>query len=146
MTCRTLRILATLPLCVAILAATVAAQDRHVARVGGIVRDEGSAIPLPGVPVEVVGTSQIVYTDVDGRYALHSFPCEDVDDEFMVAGVARQEPDDTVFDAVMTAYLAQRTTSSGDELLFELGMDRVLHAEYGPRPSWPPRYERWRAG
>ncbi|MGE0447075.1 MAG: TonB-dependent receptor [Vicinamibacterales bacterium] len=39
-------------------------------RVVGTVRDESNAIPLPGVPVEVVGTSQVVYTDVDGRYVV----------------------------------------------------------------------------
>ncbi len=81
----------------------------------------------------------------NGQYALHSFSCEDVDDEFMVAGPARAEDDAAVFDQVMTAYLAQGTTSSGDETLFELGVERALHAEYGPRPSWPPRYARWQA-
>ena len=40
-------------------------------RVVGVVRDELNAITLPGVPVEVVGTNEIVYTDVDGRYVLH---------------------------------------------------------------------------
>ena len=39
-------------------------------RVVGVVRDDTNAIALPGVPVEVVGTSQVVYTDVDGRYIL----------------------------------------------------------------------------
>lgn len=82
----------------------------------------------------------------NGEYALHSFPCEHVDDEFMVAGTARVEDDAACFDRVMAAYLAQGTTSSGDEVLFELGVDRALHAAYGPRPSWPPRYARWQAG
>jgi uncharacterized membrane protein len=39
-----------------------------------VVRDETNAIALPGTPVEVVGTSQIVYTDVDGRYVLELTP------------------------------------------------------------------------
>ena len=43
-------------------------------RVVGVVRDETNAIALPGVPVEVVGTSQVVYTDVDGRYILELPP------------------------------------------------------------------------
>ncbi len=38
--------------------------------VSGSVVDQQAAIPLPGVPVEVVGTGDIVYTDVDGRYTL----------------------------------------------------------------------------
>ena len=43
-------------------------------RVVGTVRDQANAITLPGVPVEVVGTGQIVYTDVDGRYTLNLPP------------------------------------------------------------------------
>jgi hypothetical protein len=43
-------------------------------RVTGIIRDEANAISLPGVPVEVVGTQQVVYTDVDGRYTLDLTP------------------------------------------------------------------------
>lgn len=39
-------------------------------RVTGRVLDQQNAIPLPGVPVEVVGSSEVVYTDVDGRYVL----------------------------------------------------------------------------
>ncbi len=39
-------------------------------RVVGTVVDQQSAIALPGVPVEVVGTGEVVYTDVDGRYIL----------------------------------------------------------------------------
>ena len=46
------------------------AQQQNV-RVVGTVRDETNAIALPGTPVEVVGTSQVVYTDVDGRYVLN---------------------------------------------------------------------------
>jgi outer membrane receptor protein involved in Fe transport len=43
-------------------------------RVVGIVRDEANAITLPGIPVEVVGTGQTVYTDVDGRFVLDLNP------------------------------------------------------------------------
>ena len=43
-------------------------------RVVGTVRDGQNAIPLPGVPVEVVGTSTIVHTDVDGRYVIDLAP------------------------------------------------------------------------
>ena len=37
-------------------------------------RDESNAISLPGIPVEVVGTGRIVYTDVDGKYLLDLAP------------------------------------------------------------------------
>ncbi|HEY5619611.1 MAG TPA: TonB-dependent receptor [Vicinamibacterales bacterium] len=43
-------------------------------RVVGVVRDESNAITLPGVPVEVVGTGEVVFTDVDGRYILQLPP------------------------------------------------------------------------
>jgi hypothetical protein len=46
------------------------ARPGQTVRVTGTVRDEANAIALPGVPVEVVGTRQVVYTDVDGRYTL----------------------------------------------------------------------------
>jgi outer membrane receptor protein involved in Fe transport len=51
-----------------------AGQVGPAVRVTGIVRDETNAITLPGVPVEVVGTNQVVYTDVDGRYTLQVPP------------------------------------------------------------------------
>src|SRR5687768_14508902 len=51
-----------------------AAASPQTVRVTGVVRDETNAIALPGVPVEVVGTSQVVYTDVDGRYILELAP------------------------------------------------------------------------
>jgi hypothetical protein len=62
----------------AAVAAPVLAQTRPAAaarkvRVTGVVRDEGNAISLPGIPVEVVG-GETVYTDVDGRYVLELDP------------------------------------------------------------------------
>lgn len=57
-------------------ASQTAGQDRapgraeRQVRVGGQVRDQANAISLPGVPVEVVETGQVVYTDVDGRYTV----------------------------------------------------------------------------
>jgi TonB-dependent receptor len=43
-------------------------------RIVGVVRDETNAISLPGVPVEVVGSGEVTYTDVDGRYILQLPP------------------------------------------------------------------------
>jgi hypothetical protein len=43
-------------------------------RVTGVVRDQTNAITLPGVPVEVIGTGEVVYTDVDGRYLVQVPP------------------------------------------------------------------------
>jgi hypothetical protein len=78
----------------------------------------------------------------DGRYALHSFPAPGVDDEFVVSGRAAAVDDRALYDRVLATYLAQGTTTS-DDTLFELLIDRALHARYGPRPSWPPVYSRW---
>jgi hypothetical protein len=58
-------------LCAAlVVVAALPALAQQTVRVIGTVRDEVNAIPLPGVPVEVVGTTTVVYTDVDGRYVL----------------------------------------------------------------------------
>jgi hypothetical protein len=43
-------------------------------RITGVVRDQANAIALPGVPVEVVETKEVVYTDVDGRYVVQVPP------------------------------------------------------------------------
>jgi hypothetical protein len=51
-----------------------ARQSGPTVRVSGTVRDQTNAIALPGVPVEVVGTGNVVYTDVDGRYLLNLAP------------------------------------------------------------------------
>ena len=85
----------------------------------------------------------------DGRYAIHSFPLENKDDEFYITG--RVAPRDDLVEAVRKAFLAQvdTTTSSGDEACFEFLIERALLAEYpvrGEGPSWPPVYTKWRAG
>lgn len=78
----------------------------------------------------------------DGRFALHSFPVPDVDDEFYAAGRARRVDDPAIRQVVHDTYAATGATTT-DDTLFELWLERVLHARYGPRPSWPPVYTRW---
>lgn len=78
----------------------------------------------------------------DGRFALHTFPKPDVDDEFVVSGVAVDAEASGARPVVYDAYLATGSTTSNDTL-FELLVDRALHAEYDGRPSWPPTYHRW---
>jgi hypothetical protein len=51
-----------------------ASSTRETVRVTGVIRDEANAMTLPGIAVEVVGTGQSVYTDVDGRYVLDLAP------------------------------------------------------------------------
>lgn len=52
----------------ALQGSTTAPTNSPAVTVVGTVRDQQNALALPGVPVEVVGTSTVVYTDVDGRY------------------------------------------------------------------------------
>ena len=62
---------AALALLALLAAAPALAQNgSHTVRVSGTVRDDMNALPLPGIPVELVGTGHVVYTDVDGRYVL----------------------------------------------------------------------------
>ena len=81
----------------------------------------------------------------DPRFALHSFPQPDVDDEFYVRGLAKVSEEPEVRAAVYAAYVATGAQTS-DDTLFELLLERALLARYGPRPSWPPEYFKWRAG
>jgi hypothetical protein len=84
----------------------------------------------------------------DGRYAIHAFPKEDGDDEFMLAGTARRIEDAAVIARVSDVYHAAGATSSGEEWTFEFDIDRALLSLYNPRgvdPQWPPRYLKWRA-
>ena len=80
----------------------------------------------------------------DGRYSLHTFPKPEVDDEFYVAGTAVREDDAAIRKIVYDTYTATGAFTSNDTL-FELLLDRALHAKYAGRPSWPPTYTRWNA-
>jgi hypothetical protein len=73
----------------------------------------------------------------DGRFALHAFPHPEVDDEFYVSGRARRVNAQAVRQIVDETYTATGAFTSNDTL-FELWLERALHAKYGPRPSWPP--------
>lgn len=55
---------------VTLLLGSAPASAQSTGAVAGVVIDQTNAIPLPGVPVEAVGTGEIVYTDLDGRYRL----------------------------------------------------------------------------
>lgn len=76
----------------------------------------------------------------DGRYALHSYPPVDVDDEFCVTGRAAEVRDPSVLAGVADAY-----HDEGKEgwSLFALDIERCLHAKYRYRGDWPPTYTKW---
>jgi hypothetical protein len=84
----------------------------------------------------------------DGRYALHTFPSPDRDDEFYVTGRAILRNDTALRERVRAAFLATGGTSSNDEMLFELDLEHALLATYkkrGEPDNWPPVYTKWHA-
>ena len=84
----------------------------------------------------------------DGRYAIHSFPLPDRDDEFYLSGRAHLRNDGSLEQAVRAAYLATGGGSDGSELLFDFAIERVLLSTYkrrGEPDNWPPIYQKWHA-
>ena len=81
----------------------------------------------------------------DGRYALHTFPCVDVDDEFLVMGRAQLVEDANQLELVRADCKARGMTSTEDEVLFEFQIERVMLALYpGGHGTWPPKYSVWK--
>jgi hypothetical protein len=76
----------------------------------------------------------------DGRYALHSYPPEEVDDEFCVTGRAAEVRDRSVRTRVADAYHDEVKEGWS---LFALDIERCLHAKYRHRGDWPPTYAKW---
>src|SRR5688572_12743922 len=84
----------------------------------------------------------------DGRYALHSYPPEDSDDEAMISGVPTP-----VRDPIVIARLAEALNASPviDWRLFELSVDTAMlrhHGESGALPfatRVPPITQKWHA-
>ena len=82
----------------------------------------------------------------DGRYAIHSFPLPDRDDEFYITGRSVVRDDPSLEQAVRASYLATGGGSDGSERLFEFMIERVLLSTYkkrGEPENWPPSYEKW---
>jgi pyridoxamine 5'-phosphate oxidase-like protein len=117
------------------------------------VRADGGPRMHPVCPAVVDGRLWVLVGDSpkrrdlerDPRYALHSFPKPDVDDEFYVTGTARREPTPDL-DAQVRAHMKDLGVNTGDpDELYEFLIDRAMFSKYGPRPSWPPEYKIWRA-
>jgi hypothetical protein len=56
--------------------------------------------------------------------------------------VTRVVEDADVRQVVYDVYTSTGAFTS-DDTLFEFYIERALHAKYGPRPSWPPKYTNW---
>jgi hypothetical protein len=81
----------------------------------------------------------------DGRYALHTFPAPDVDDEFLIMGRAHLIDDKAQASRVRADQKARGMTSTEDEELFRFDIERAMHAKYpGGHGTWPPRYSIWK--
>lgn len=84
----------------------------------------------------------------DGRFALHSFPAPDTDDEFYLTGRAIAITDPDLVHRIEAAQVESGATTSGDELAFRLDIERALYSRYKPRgepDNWPPEYLKWSA-
>lgn len=82
----------------------------------------------------------------DGRYALHTFPPKDRDDEFLVMGRAYFIDDRAQEVKIREDQVARGMTSSQNEALFRFDIDRVMWAKYPDgHGTWPPKYTVWRA-
>lgn len=81
----------------------------------------------------------------DGRFALHTFPPDAVDDEFTVAGRATEVTDPGVRDRVAALYREQVDDDPRLDtyVLFELVIERAMLARYRHRGDWPPTYSVW---
>jgi hypothetical protein len=76
----------------------------------------------------------------DSRYALHSFPPEDVDDEFYVTGQVRELFDPSIRSTVAAAY---HVPVQAEDTLFAFDIAVCMHAKYRQRGDWPPVYTKW---
>jgi len=98
-----------------------------------------------GLYVFIMGKSPKRYDlDRDGRFALHSNPCADNDDEFFCSGTAKRVVARNVRSTISS--MAKHNVME-DEVLYELNIDRALHTTWkNPRqPDTEPIYSKWLA-
>jgi hypothetical protein len=89
--------------------------------------------------------------DRDGRYALHSFPCDDNEDAFSVSGRALPVDDPGRRQAAARQFLAERRLEQpppgfADQALFEVLVERCLWTRTSGHGDWAPRHTTWRSG
>lgn len=86
----------------------------------------------------------------DGRYAMHSFPCDDNEDAFYLTGRAAQVGDESLARAASARFLAERGMDSeppgfGDGEFFEFRLSRCLLTRTDSHGDWNPRHTVWAA-
>lgn len=85
----------------------------------------------------------------DGRFALHSFPCDDNEDAFYVAGAAHRETDAAVVDAVRARFLQERGMTEpppgfAEHEAFAFDLHRCLVTRTTGHGDPAPRHAVWR--
>ncbi len=85
----------------------------------------------------------------DGRYTLHSFPCEDNEDAFSVSGHARLEVDPSTRQALEVQFVRERKalgvpTPAPDHALFRLNIRSCLLTRTTGHGDFAPVHEVWR--
>jgi hypothetical protein len=87
----------------------------------------------------------------DGRYALHSFPCEDNEDAFSCAGTVRFVGDADLRSALSILFVSERARigvppPSDDDVLFEFFVDSCLLTRTTGHGDPTPSHQVWRDG
>jgi hypothetical protein len=88
----------------------------------------------------------------DGRYAMHSFPCDDNEDAFMLTGDARRVTDTELRRRLVAQFIGERaalTMTEADleeQTLFEFDLDRVLLTRTTGHGDPKPHHTVWHAG
>ena len=87
----------------------------------------------------------------DGRYAMHSFPCDDNEDAFMVTGDATVVTDAELRRRLVAQFLAERSqfpmteADLAAQTLFEFSLDRVLLTRTTGHGDPAPQHTVWHA-
>lgn len=87
----------------------------------------------------------------DGRYAMHSFPCDDNEDAFYITGRAALVGDASLARAAAAQFLAERDMRAeppgfGDGEFFEFRLSRCLLTRTDGHGDWNPRHATWSVG
>lgn len=86
----------------------------------------------------------------DGRYALHSFPCDDNEDAFGITGSARLVEDEARRRELGDQFAAERASLGSpqpapEDLLFELSIDSCFVTRTTGHGDPNPQHQHWRA-
>jgi hypothetical protein len=87
----------------------------------------------------------------DGRFALHSFPCEDSEDAFYCTGTVQPEEDPATRKALADVFVAERATFSvpppePSHHLFHFDIQGCLLTRTSGHGDAAPQHTTWKAG